>query len=104
MTIRWIDEEKCASIFFSFQYWLFKSNGHLNVNDKHKREICEVENLISITSTKKRFVIGGKKTFHHKHEDGKIDFEMDNGNEDDISSCILFHETITLKYNHLMPM
>jgi hypothetical protein len=63
MTIRWIDEEKCASIFFKFQYWLFKSNGHLNVNDKHKREICEVENLISITSTKKRFVREEKKHF-----------------------------------------
>jgi hypothetical protein len=57
-------------------------------NYKHKKEICD----------------GEKKTFHHKHEDGKIDFKVGNGNDDDISSCFLFYEIITLKYNHLMPM
>jgi hypothetical protein len=59
---------------------------------------------MSITSIRRRFVKRKRKTFHHKHEDGKSDFEVDNGNEDDISSCFLFHKTITLKYNHLMPM
>jgi len=48
--------------------------------------------------------MGEKKTFHHKHEDGKFDFKVGNGNNDDISSCFLFYEIITLKYNHLMPM
>jgi len=49
-----------------------------------------MENFISIINTRRRFVKGKKKTFHHKHEDGKIDFKVDNGNDDDISSCFLF--------------
>jgi hypothetical protein len=51
----------CINIFLIFNIGYSKANGHSNVNDKHKKEICEVENLISITSTKKRFVRVGKK-------------------------------------------